>query len=65
VSKSSQPQAAAGSFLLLTIAVILYIPAVLAVWLGAPEDDPATLSGEGRYSEGWAILLAFVFGISL
>lgn len=66
MSKSSQPQAAAaGSFLLLTIAVILYIPAVLAVWLGAPEDDPATLSGEGRYSEGWAILFAFVFGISL
>jgi hypothetical protein len=51
--------------LLLGIAVIFYIPKVLAVWLGAPEDDPATLSGEGRYSEGWAILFAFVFGIPL
>src|SRR5215472_13321900 len=55
----------AGSLLLLVLAVIFYIPAVLAVWFGAPEDDPATLSGEGRYSKGWAILFALAFGILL
>jgi hypothetical protein len=66
VSKPLQPQPQpAGWFLLLTAAVIFYIPAVLAIWLGAPEGDPATLSGEARYSEGWATLFAFVFGIPL
>ena len=66
VSRSSRSQPVpTGSVLLFVLAIIFYIPAVLAVWLGAPEDDPATLSGEGRYSEAWAVLFAFVFGIPL
>ena len=59
------PSPPVGSLLLLALAVVFYIPALLAIWLGGPEGDPATFSGEARYSQAWAMLYALLFGILL
>jgi hypothetical protein len=54
-----------GSFLLLAIAVLLYIP-WLAAMIGAPSwVEPGTGGGETRIAEAWATLYVLGLGIPL
>jgi hypothetical protein len=54
-----------GSFLLLAAAALFYVPMLLAIWLGPPWGDPASVSGEGRLGEAAAMLFALLFGTVL
>jgi hypothetical protein len=50
--------------LLLALACVLYVPMIMAIY-GAPQGDPASYSGEDRYSVGWVELCVMLFGIPL
>lgn len=46
------------------MACLFYVPLMGAIY-GSPEGDPASYSGEDRYSVGWIELWEMVFGIPL
>jgi hypothetical protein len=65
-SEPQRPQSApVGAYLLLAAATLLYIPWMTALVAAPSWDEPGSSSGEARFSQSWAELLAFAFGIPL
>ncbi len=64
-SESHPQQPAVGSFLLLAVAILLYVPWLLAIVAAPSWSESGISSGEARMTEAWGILFVLLSGAPL